>query len=298
MSKENVVQIGHRWYTHQCESEWQKCECDLMPHYQEAAAIAADLGLSHLKRKRLKNLVRYPLQQDYTYKSLLAAGSVRETLKQLCECTLTPAESERAWKALRLDEAVLIGAMEDRDSQSSEPQLIKAPEEGVAGATRVQLLKVADKAEYLEPDTDRCIFMSDNATPQKGAAVEKWMMVNKITLGILHSKAETEVIVAIEETVVSTITYDERSLMVLRCVGKVGMALELLASASPMVRGPHDNKAIELWIHEFYDVTNILASSIGVAAMSNFKAANSCVKLRPSGSSGWLPEDMFKAVLK
>ncbi|KAI0804846.1 hypothetical protein GGR55DRAFT_302101 [Xylaria sp. FL0064] len=298
MSKENVVQIGHRWYTHQCESEWQKCVCDLMPHYQEAAAIAAELGLGQLKQTRFKYSIRYPFLDFYRYKSLLAASSDREILKQLCERTLTPAGSERAWKALRLDEAVLIGVMEGWDSPSSGPQSMEAPEEGVAGGTRVQLLKVADRAEYLEPVTDRCIFISDSGASQNRNAVEKWTFVNKITLGILYSKTETEVIVAVEDTVISTITYDERSLMLLHCVGQVGMALELLTSVSPMTRGVHENKAIELWIHEFDDVTNILASSIGVAAMSNFKAADSRGKMRPSGSSGWLPADMFETVFE
>ncbi|GAW17935.1 hypothetical protein ANO14919_074040 [Xylariales sp. No.14919] len=108
---------------------------------------------------------------------------------------------------------------------------------------------------------------------------------------------ETEVVVAVEEAVVSTITYDERSRALLRCVGKVGVALELLTAVGRITREISCNSHSHAWVKEFEDVANILASSVGVAAISDFKSANPRGEARPSGSSRWMPEEIFDAML-
>ncbi|KAI0538355.1 hypothetical protein GGR58DRAFT_309629 [Xylaria digitata] len=43
-----------------------------------------------------------------------------------------------------------------------------------------------------------------------------------------------------------------------------------------------------VWFKEFENVASKLAFSVGVAALSDFKAANLRGKVRPSGSSGWM----------
>ncbi|KAI3322264.1 hypothetical protein HD806DRAFT_501532 [Xylariaceae sp. AK1471] len=299
---ETTVRIGRRWVEHHCKLAICDCKCDPFPCYKDAAAIATELGLT-LREADWTGSPNYAYQHKalQEYKALLAAMSTRAVLKELRECALTSSQSQRAWEALQLDEAVDARAfMADRRRKSQAPRAKDrmTPGDKDIVRTRVRLLKVSERVERVKATMEACIFISDSADSQDRDAVETWKVVNELTVGVVYKQIETEVIVAVEETVVSTITYDERSRVLLRCVGQVGMALELLAAVGRLTREISYDSSSYSWVVEFEDVGDILASSIGVAAMSDIKAANPRGKVQPSGSSGWMTKEMFKAMLK
>ncbi|KAI1752065.1 hypothetical protein F4782DRAFT_167890 [Xylaria castorea] len=298
---ETAVRQGYRWVEHHCKSAMWDCKCDPMPRYKDAAAIAMGLGLgSILEKPDWTGLPSFQYQDDalQMYKALLAATSCIAVLKELRECALTSAQSQRAWEALRLDEAVYARAFIEDESQRPRDKDKMSPGDRDIVRTRVRLLKVEDRVEHVEATSNTDIFISDSADSQNFDAVEKWKMVNKLTIGVVYKQMETEVIVAVEETVISAITYDERSRVLLRCVGQLGVALELLIAVCRITSELSYDSSSYSWVKEFKVVGGILMSTIGVAALSDFKASHPRAKLRPSGSSGWMPEKMFDALLK
>ncbi len=284
---ETAVRNGHRWEVHHCRLDILDCECDPMPRYEDATDIAIELGLT-LREPDWTGSTSYTYQEDalQRYKALLAAMSNRAVLEALRECALTSAQSQRAWKALRLGEAVDV--WESVKGKGGDKDTVR---------TRIRLLRVAENVERVVATTNINIFISDSADSQNSDAVEKWKMANELTIGVVYTQTKTEVIVAVEETPISSITYDERSRMLLRCVGQVGQGLELLIAVGLIARDISHNSSSHLWVREFEEVGNILASSIGVAAMSDFKAADSRVKVKPSGASVWMPKEMFEVML-
>lgn len=102
---ETAVKTGKRWQIHQCASAIWECKCDPMPHCEDIASSAADLGIS-LDKADWQGSPSY-LYQERTlqkYKALQAVASGRAVLRDLEERPLSPAESQRAWATLRLDE--------------------------------------------------------------------------------------------------------------------------------------------------------------------------------------------------
>ncbi|KAH8162161.1 hypothetical protein CIB48_g6096 [Xylaria polymorpha] len=294
-----VARQGRRWVEHHCKSAIWNCKCDPMPRYEDAAAIATNLGLG-LMKSDWTGTPSYTYQSDalQRYNALLAAKSTRAVLKELRECALTPTESRRAWEALGLDEAVCAtGFIEDESARHSRNEQ-NPPGVKDTVRTRVRLVEVADRVEQAKSTTETGIFISDRIDSQNWDVAEQWKMVNELTIGVVYKKMETEVIVAVEETVVSTITYDERSRALLRCAGQVGVGLELLAAVCRISREISYDSGSYIWVRDFEDVGNILISSIGVAAMCEFKAANARGKVHPLGSSGWMTEEMFEEMLK
>ncbi|KAI0438431.1 hypothetical protein F4803DRAFT_569612 [Xylaria telfairii] len=294
-----VVQQGHRWVEHHCKSAIWNCKCDLMPRYEDAAAIATDLGLGLIKSD-WTGTPSYTYQSDalQKYKALLAAEATRAVLKKLRECALTPAESQRAWAALRLDEAVCAtDFIEDESARHSRYEPIP-PDVNDKVRTRVRLVEITDRVELAKSTTKTSIFISDRIDSQSWDVAEQWKMVNELTIGVIYKEMETEVIVAVEETVISTITYNEKSRALLRCAGQVGVGLELFATVCRISREISYDSGSYIWVRDFEDVGNILISSIGVAAMCEFKADKARGKVHPIGSSGWMTEEMFEEVLK
>ncbi|KAI0465620.1 hypothetical protein F4859DRAFT_500231, partial [Xylaria cf. heliscus] len=293
------IKLGYRWLEHDCESRLFECKCDPMPRYKDAAAIATQLGLT-LDKPDWTGL-EMDLSQSKAlqmYKALLAAASSSAVLKELRECAPTPAQSQRAWEALRLDEAVC--AMEFIEDLSQRPanDYPDPPGDDDIVRTRVRLVRVAKRVEYGKSVTETGIFISDGADSESRDDPETWKMVGELTIGVVYAEMETEVVVAVDDAVVATIVYDEGSRALLRCVGRVGMALELLTAVCRISREISYDSGSYIWVREIEDVGDILASTVGVAAMADFVAAGSSGKVFPSGSGAWMHWKMFDAMLE
>lgn len=271
-----------------------------MPRHEDAASSAADLGIK-LDKADWHGSPNY-LYQERTlqkYKAFEAAASSREVLGNLEERPLSPAESQRAWAALRLDEATEAFANSERDRAARDAR--RGKERMLPGAektprTRVRLVS---QMERMDATLRTCIFTSSIADSEYGGddAAEKWTLVRELTIGIVQEKRETEVIVAVGETMLATMSYEEGSHRLLRCTGRVGLALELLTVVGGISREVSYDSGSYLWVKEFEEVRDILAWSIVIAAVTEFKAAGADGKIKPSGSSGWMPREMFKATI-
>ncbi|KAG6357783.1 hypothetical protein INS49_013662 [Diaporthe citri] len=297
---ETAVKKGNRWRVHQCASALWECNCDPMPYYEDAASSAADLGIS-LDKADWHGSPSYMYQERtlQKYKAFVEAASGRAVLRDLKERPLTPAESQRAWATLRLDEVTEASA--NSEAARAEREASWGKERVLPGAektprTRVRLVS---QMKRMDATTETCIFTSSIADSEDGGddAAEKWTLVRELTIGIVQEKRETEVVVAVGETMLATMSYEEGSHRLLRCTGRVGLALELLTVVGGISREISYDSVTYLWVKEFEQVRDILAWSIGIAAVTEFKAAGAGGKIKPSGSGGWMPREMFKATL-
>ncbi|KAI1150548.1 hypothetical protein F4825DRAFT_394955 [Nemania diffusa] len=298
---EIAVRLRYNRALHHIEEIWDfKCRCNPMPHYRIAAAVAVDLGLT-LEKADWTGESNYAYQEDamQRYNALLAARSNGAALKKLRERALTSAESRGAWEALRLGEAAdtldYLEAMKKRQTHKAKYNAPKV-DENVA-TTWIRFVKITHRVECSKLSAKTCIFISDSADLETHDGVETWKMVNELTIGVIYKETETEVIVAAEETVLSTMTYDKASLVLLRCVGQVGIALELLAAVADLTDEISGDSYSFMWVTEIENVTRKLISAIGVAAMREFKTSHARGKVKPSGCSGWMSKEMFLAML-
>lgn len=297
---ETAVKRGNRWQVHQCESSLWDCKCNPMPRYEDAASSAADLGIS-LERADWQGRPSY-LYQDHMlqeYRAFVAAQSGRAVLRDLKERPLSPAESQQAWATLQLDEAT--GAFADSERGRATREARRGKERVLPGAdktprTRVRLVR---QRQRMDATLKTCIFISSIADSEGGGdeTAEKWTLVRELTIGIVQEKRETEVIVAVGETILATVSYEEGSHRLLRCTGRVGLALELLTVMAGITREVSYNSVTYTWVNEFEQVQAMVAWSIGIAAIAEFKAAGAGGKVKPSGSGGWMPRKIFKATL-
>lgn len=297
---ETAVKKGNRWRVHQCASALWECKCNPMPRYEDAASSAADLGIT-LDKADWHGGPSYMYQERslQKYKAFAEAASGRAVLRDLEERPLSPAESQRAWATLRLDEAA--EAFKDSERGRAEHEVRRGKEPVLPGAeetprTRVRLVS---QMKRMDATTRTCIFTSSIADCEDGGhdAAEKWTLVREVTIGIVQEKRETEVIVAVGETMLATMSYEEGSHRLLRCTGRVGLALELFTVVGGISREVSYDSITYLWVKEFETVRDILAWSIGIAAITEFKAAGAGEKIKPSGSGGWMPREIFKAAL-
>ena len=271
-----------------------------MPRHENAAASAADLGIS-LNKADWHGTPNY-LYQERTlrmYRAFAAAASGRAVLRDLEERPLSPAESQRAWATLRLDE--VTEAFADSEQGRAEHEASRGKERVLPGAEKTPRtrVKLVSQMERMEATTRTCIFTSSISDSDDGRndAAEKWTLVRELTIGIVQEKRETEVIVAVGETVLATMSYKEGSNRLLRCTGRVGLALELFTVVGGITREVSYDSGTYRWVREFEEVRSILAWSIGIAAVTEFKAGGAGQKIKPSGSSGWMPREVFKATL-
>lgn len=236
---ETAVKEGNRWQVHQCTSALRECKCNPMPCHSEAASAAADLRISLDKadwRGRPDQLGQKRTLRKY--KALAAAAAGRAVLRGLEEQRpLSPAEGRRAWAALRLDEAARPFAnhsersrAEREASRARKGWVLLLPGAEKTPRTRVRLVS---QGKRMDDITGTCIFTSNVADSEDGGgddddAAEKWTLVRELTIGIVQEKRETEVIVAVGETMLATMCYEEGSHRLLRCTGRVGLGLELL----------------------------------------------------------------------
>lgn len=271
-----------------------------MPRYEDIASTAADLGIS-LDKADWHGSPNY-LYQERTlqkYKAFEAAASGRDVLRDLEERPLSPVESQRAWATLRLDEVSEAFTDSERGREKREARRTK--ERLLPGAEKTPRTRVTLVSQMARMDatTKTCIFTSsiaDSVDDVDGAA-EKWTLVRELTIGIVQENRETEVMVAVGETMLAIISYEEGSHGLLRCIGRVGLALELLTVVGGISREVSYDSGTYLWVKEFEEVRDILAWSIGIAAITEFKASGAGVKIKPSGSGGWMPREIFKATI-
>lgn len=297
---ETAVKTSNRWHVHQCASPLWECKCSPMPRYEDAASSAADLGIT-LNKADWHRRPSYGYQERtlQKYKALKETASGRAVLKDLEERPLSPAESQRAWATLRPDE--LAEAFPDSERARAEHEAHRGKEPLLPGAeetprTRVRLVS---QMERMDATTRTCIFTSSLADSEdcEGDAAEKWTLVRELTIGIVQEDRETEVMVAIGDTMLATMSYEEGSHRLLRCAGRVGLALELFTVVGGISREVSYDSATYVWVREFEQVRDILAWTIGIAAVTEFKAVGAGEKFKPSGSGGWMPREIFKAAL-
>ncbi|KAK7725266.1 hypothetical protein SLS63_008263 [Diaporthe eres] len=235
------------------------------------------------------------------YRAFVEAAPGRAVLRDLTERPLSPAESQRAWATLRLDEAAEALADSKRGRAKHEARRGKEPVLPGAEKTPRTRVRLVSQMKRMDATTRTCIFTSSISDCEDGGgggdAVEKWTLVREVTIGIVQEKRETEVIVAVGETMLATMSYEEGSHRLLRCTGRVGLALELFTVVGGISREVSYDSLTYLWVKEFEQVRDILAWSIGIAAVTEFKAADSGEKIKPSGSGGWMPREIFKAAL-
>ncbi|KAI1108424.1 hypothetical protein F5Y14DRAFT_436195 [Nemania sp. NC0429] len=298
---DRAVQVGDRWVIHNCEASQRECECDPMPRFEDAAALATHLGLE-LERVSWTGIPSRGdvLKELQTYKALVAATSNRALLRDLREGAPTPAQSRRAWEALRLAEESTPKYPLPFTTRWEDENYVRRHVPGLsvdAVGTRVQLVKVKSEVQCLRATSGTRICISDGADLENRDAPETWTMVQQLTVGLVYEKMQTEVVVAVEEDVIATFTYDEGSQVLLQCVGQVGMGLELLGILGRVVYELISNSAAHHWVREFEDVADLLVASTGVAAMSEFKAGDARGMIKPSGCSEWMRDDMFEAIL-
>lgn len=271
-----------------------------MPHHEDAASSAADLGIS-LDKADWHGSPRHMYQERtlQKYRAFAEATSGRAVLRDLEERPLSPAESQRAWATLRLDEAVEAFADSKRARAKHEGRRGKEPVLPGAEKTPRTRVRLVSQMKRMDATTRTCIFTSSIADCESGGddATEKWTLVREVTIGIVQEKRETQVIVAVGETMLATMSYEEGSHRLLRCTGRVGLALELFTVVGGISREVSYDSLTYLWVKEFEQVRDILAWSIGIAAVTEFKAAGSGKKIKPSGSGGWMPREIFKAAL-
>lgn len=271
-----------------------------MPRYEDAASSAADLGIT-LNKADWHGRPSYMYQERtlQKYKAFEETASARAVLKDLKERPLSPAESQRAWAALWLDEVVEAFPNSERERAEREARRSKKPLLPGAEKTPRTRVRLISQMERMEATTKTCIFISSIADSKDGGddAAEKWTLVRELTIGIVQDERETEVIVAVGDTMLATMSYEEGSHRLLRCTGRVGLALELLTVVAGISREVSYDSANYQWVREFEQVRDILAWSIGTAAVTEFKAAGAGQKIKPSGSSGWMPREVFKAAV-
>jgi hypothetical protein len=275
-----------------------------MPRHKEAALSAADLGIT-LPEADWHGTPSYPYQKDALakYKAFEGVEYTRAVLRDLEERPLSTIEAQRAWAALRLDEVTeAFPIAEESRARLKERRRSSAvrlwPGDEKIPRTRVTLVS---QMERMDAMTKTCIFISsigDSFADREGDndAVEKWTLVREVTIGIVQEQRETEVVVAIGETVLATMCYEEGSHRLLRCGGRVGLALELFTVVAGNSREISYDSRTYSWVKEFETVRDILAWSTGVAAVTEFKAASTGAKIKPSGSGRWMPTEISKAV--
>lgn len=271
-----------------------------MPRYEDAASSAADLGIT-LNKADWHGRPSYMYQERtlQKYKAFEETASGRAVLRNLKERPLSPAESQRAWAGLRLDEVVEAFPDSERERAKRDARRSKKPLLPGAEKTPRTRVRLISQMERMEATTRTCIFTSSIADSEEGGinAAEKWTLVRELTIGIVQEERETEVIVAVGDTMLATMSYEEGSHGLLRCTGRVGLALELLTVVGGISREISYDSANYQWVREFEQVRDILAWSIGIAAVTEFKAAGAGQKIKPSGSSGWMPREVFKAAI-
>lgn len=295
---ETTVKAGKRWYVHHCAASFWHCKCDPMPRYEDAASTAADLGIS-LDKVEWQGSPYYGSNQERAlrkYRAFVVANCGRAVLGDLKERPLSPAESQRAWATLRLDEATeaVENSEREREEHKASWGILHGAEE--TPRTRVRLVS---QMERMDATTETCIFTSSIADSDYGGdeAAEKWTLVREVTIGIVQDKRETEVMIAVGENMLATMSYEEGSHRLLRCAGLVGLALGFLTVVHDISREVSYDSGTYLWVREFEEVRDILVWSIGIAAVTQFKADSAGAKIKPSGSSGWMPKEIFKATL-
>lgn len=103
--------------------------------------------------------------------------------------------------------------------------------------------------------------------------------------------------VAIGENMLATISYEEGSHRLLRCTGRVGLALELFTVVWGISQEVVYDSDTIAFVKHFMEVREVLVWSTGIAAAIEFKAAGSGEKVKPSGSGGWMPRELLDATL-
>ncbi|KAI0551746.1 hypothetical protein F4679DRAFT_123638 [Xylaria curta] len=269
-----------------------------MPRYVDAARVAAQIGVDLEKAdwRGYKPQNRGLLGQ---YNAFLAAESGRPLVKDLDERPLSHEQSQRAWAALRLDEPTHRHTERNEASTGSSNNL----------NTRIRLRTVDSGShwkKYLGSDFDSeldmgmCIFINDIVSRAGLTSSEEWSSVHHITVGLVYTHTNVEVIVAIEETVLATVLYEQVHQRLLQITGQIGVAQEILSAITWAGRLTSDNRTWQYYMVEFEDAQHVLMLTIGAAALLEFKDTfntHGSAKVKPQCSSRWMPWSFVQRLL-
>ncbi|KAI0411658.1 hypothetical protein F5X98DRAFT_380557 [Xylaria grammica] len=293
---EIIAQDGHLWVAHQCNLSLKECNCDPMPRYDDAARVAAQIGVNLEKAdwRGHKPQNRGFLQQ---YNAFLAAESGRRVLRNLDESPLSHEQSQRAWEALRLDDRTHRHTEKNQESSDTSNGL----------NTRIRLRTIdsgscLNKGFDSEFDFEVCIFINDVVSRTDLVSSEEWSLARHITVGLVYTHTNVEVIVAIGETVLATILYEQVHQRLLQVTGQIGVALEILSALSWITRfGLDYNGRWKYPVVEFEDAAHSLGLTIGAAAVLEFKDTTNThgsAKVKPQCSSRWMPWSFVQKLLE
>ncbi|KAJ3562297.1 hypothetical protein NPX13_g8616 [Xylaria arbuscula] len=267
-----------------------------MPRYDDAARVAAQIGID-LKRadwRGYKPQERGLLNQ---YNALLAAESGRRVLRDLDERPLSYKQSQRAWKALRLDARTHKQGEKSQASSDTSKNL----------NTRIRLRYINSRSSWnknldLEFDIEMCIFINGVISSAELVSSEEWSLQRYVTVGFVYTHTNLEVIVSIGETVLATILYEQAHQKLLQVTGQLGVALEILSALNwaRLLGFSNDNFSLDQAMQEFEDVEHVLMMTIGAAAALEFKDTfdtHGSAKVKPQCSSRWMPGDFALKLL-
>lgn len=249
-----------------------------MSRYEDASRIAERLGLS--PPRRYKACYYNNNNPDLIYYHSLIASTANAMVLQSCnEVLLNPEERARA--------SQMRG-----DRQAPRP------------STTVILIhdkaQVSWKAEV--EDDFYNVFMSDGWGQQ-----ETWALYQELTVRIVSSASHTEVTVTAGMEDIARILHDQTCVL-LGCMGRVGLALELLTAlplqsyniksikSNPEALVRASRQDIGLHVEVFINARIVLSEMVGAAAMSNLISYGAGAVI-PLGASHWLPRRMLHSLV-
>ncbi|ETS78259.1 hypothetical protein PFICI_10321 [Pestalotiopsis fici W106-1] len=183
--------------------------------------------------------------------ALLASNANTAVSQNYREAPLDPAQRARAYRG---------------DSGSHSRELF----------TQVGLVEGLDTCRpNVQNPVPLCIFISDGADQH-----ETWTLVRELTVRMMCGDTEAEFTVTCGEEELATVAYNRENLILSRCIGQVGLALELITT---MVE------------YMMYSVFYVEFPELPVGAVAGFLTCDETT--RPSGASHWMPRFLLDRLI-
>ncbi|KAF7519132.1 hypothetical protein G7054_g13201 [Neopestalotiopsis clavispora] len=153
--------------------------------------------------------------------------------------------------------------------------------------------QTGNSQQSLQGSETLCIFISDGGDPH-----ETWTLIRELSVRVVRDDVDVEITVASGEEELATIAYDTINMVLSRCLGRVGLALELLFAMKCGVkaRDQFSKGKIPLETKQIGKSLELLPWIVGVAAVSELVSSGGKFAI-PSGASHWMPAPLLDRLL-
>ncbi|KAI1170927.1 hypothetical protein F4777DRAFT_89224 [Nemania sp. FL0916] len=294
---ETISQHHHRLVAHQCNLPLSECRCDPMPRYADAACVAAMIGI-YLKKADWRGYKPSRLPELRLYKACLAAGSARALLKGLDERPVSREQNNRVWADL----------WSRKTTNWRTERVLSLPSASDDLNTWVHF-QTSRLGIFCDKDTDEqvniktSVFINDAVSATDSASSEEWTLARHITVGLVYTLTNIEVIVAIGDRVLAAVLYDQAHQTILQSIGQIGIALEIVSMLRHILIHSELSKDIPKpygFREKFEEAWDSLTLTIGAAAFLGFEGTlykHGSARVKPQCCMRWMPEMFSQRLL-